>query len=215
MLPLTPIDELTVNVDETAVLGVDAQKCFMPGAAPGFGELPAPDGDQVAAPLYAVARLGRLFANTGDGHTARHCSFKAQGGMWDDHAVLDTPGAELHPLLAAVATPGWMFYKGVADDTDAYSAFEVTDIEQRLKGAGIRTLVVGGLVTNVCVLSTVLDALRAGFGVIVLVDACRGIEAPGLPTHAQALEQMRAAGAVLTTSTELLLANPERELAAA
>lgn len=200
-------ENLHVDLDTTAIGAIDGQKGFMPGSAPGFGELPAPEGDLIAAPLFAVRHLGRLFFNTGDGHTATHSSFTAHGGIWDVHCVLDTPGAELHPLLHAAMTPGWMFHKGTTDETDHYSAFEATDLEARLRGEGITTLVMGGLVTNVCVVATVLDALAAGFRVIVLSDACRGIDAPGLPSHHEALEQMRAAGATLTTSTELLLAN--------
>jgi nicotinamidase/pyrazinamidase len=215
MRTINPIADLRVDPVITAVGAVDAQKGFMPGTLPGFGELPAPEGDQVAAPLAALAGLSRVFFATGDGHTVGHTSFKAQGGPWDPHCVLDTPGAELHPLIAAALTPGWMFHKGVGDTVDAYSAFEVTDLAARLRAAGIRVLIIGGLVTNVCVLATVTDALREGFVVIVVADACRGIQAPGLPTHDEALEHMRQAGAVITTSTELLLANATPQLIAA
>jgi nicotinamidase/pyrazinamidase len=200
---------LDVDPRVTAIGAVDVQKGFMPGDAPGFGELPAPEGDLVAAPLFAVRHLGRLFFNTGDGHTPTHSSFAVHGGAWDEHCVLGTPGAELHPLLHAAMTPGWMFHKGTTDDVDHYSAFAATDLEERLRDEGIDTLIMGGLVTNVCVVATVLEALEAGFRVIVLSDACRGIDAPGLPTHDEALDQMRDAGAVIATSTELLLANTE------
>lgn len=215
MRTANPAVDLRVNPSITAVGAVDAQKGFMPGTLPGFGELPAPEGDQVAAPLAALAGLGNVFFATGDGHTAQHMSFTEQGGPWPAHCVLDSAGAELHPLIANALTPGWMFYKGTTDDVDAYSAFEVTDLAARLRAAGVRVLIIGGLVTNVCVLATVLDALREGFVVIVVADACRGIQAPGLPSHQEALEQMRQAGAVTTTSTELLIANaPELAVAA-
>ena len=194
------------TLPNTAALAIDLNKCFVPGTAPGYGELPAPDGDQVIAPLVAIAALVDLYAATGDAHTLDHSSFTANGGPWPPHGRAGTPGGELVPEIAAVMTPGWFFAKGVTSDVDAYSAFEVTDLAERLREAGITRLLAGGLVTNVCVLASVLDALREGFEVDVLTDACRGIDAPGLPTPEEAFAQMAAAGATLTTSRELLAA---------
>lgn len=67
----------------------------------------------------------------------------------------------------------------------------------------MRRVFVGGLVTNVCVLATVLDALTAGLEAIVLADACRAAVADGLPTAEQAYAQMRDAGATIATSDAL------------
>ncbi|MGC9221224.1 MAG: nicotinamidase, partial [Solirubrobacteraceae bacterium] len=91
---------LRLDRDHDAVLAVDVQKGFMPGSGPGYGELPAPQGDQVAAPLAALAGHVAIFAATGDSHTPDHSSFVAQGGPWPVHCVAGTPGAELHPLIA-------------------------------------------------------------------------------------------------------------------
>ncbi|MGC9221223.1 MAG: isochorismatase family protein, partial [Solirubrobacteraceae bacterium] len=101
-------------------------------------------------------------------------------------------------------TPGWFFAKGTTRDADAYSAFRVTDLAARLSAAGIRRLLIGGLVTNVCVLATAHDALQAGFTVLVLTDACRAIAADGVPSQDEALTQLQTAGAVLVSSGQLL-----------
>jgi nicotinamidase/pyrazinamidase len=195
---------IALDREHDALLVVDAQRGFMPGSEAGYGELPAPDGDAIAPPLAAIALRLRLVAASGDMHTPDHSSFASQGGPWPVHCVAGTPGAELHPLIASVLTPGWFFAKGTARDADAYSAFAVSDIAERLRLAGIRRLIIGGLVTNVCVLRTALDALAAGFGVVVLTDACRAIPGGGgVPTGEQALAQLQAAGAKLAVSGEL------------
>lgn len=192
-----------INPDTDAVLAVDVQKGFMPGTEPGYGELPAPEGEEVAAPLAALAPHVKVFAATGDMHTPDHSSFAENGGLWPVHAVAGTPGCELHPLIAAALTPGWFFAKGTARDSDQYSAFEVTDLADRLDSAGIKRLLIGGLVTNVCVLSTALDARSQGFEVVVLSDACRAIDPNGIPSGQEALEQLAAAGALICTTDDL------------
>jgi nicotinamidase/pyrazinamidase len=186
-----------------AVLAVDVQRGFMPGDGPGYGELPAPGGEHVAAPLAALAGGVALFAASGDSHPPDHCSFTAQGGPWPPHCVTGTAGARLHPLIEQALTPGWFFAKGTTAQSDAYSAFAVSDLAERLRAAGIERLLVGGLVTNVCVLATALDALSAGFEVVVLTDACAAVKAQGVPSEQEALTQLREAGATLAASGEL------------
>ncbi|MGF6304036.1 nicotinamidase-related amidase [Paraburkholderia sp. WC7.3g] len=66
-------------------------------------------------------------------------------------------------------------------------------------------LVVGGVLTEIAVLNAVLGARNAGYEVHVMIDACGGWSER---TQTAAIEQMRAAGAVisstLTLSTSLL-----------
>lgn len=192
---------------DTAVVAVDPQRGFCPGDKPGYGELPAPDGAAVGAPLARLAARARIVAASGDQHPADHTSFTAQGGPWNTHCVTGTDGARFLPEIEGLITDGFTVAKGTDLDTEAYSAFAGDiDLAARLRDAGITRLIVGGLVTNVCVHATVMDALDEGFDVIVAVDACRAIDGvPGVvPTEAEALEQMREAGATLATTDELL-----------
>jgi ureidoacrylate peracid hydrolase len=53
-----------------------------------------------------------------------------------------------------------------------YSAFFNTDLDLTLKDMGVDTLVVMGVVTNICVRSTVHDAFFHGYRVAVPADAC-------------------------------------------
>ena len=61
-----------------------------------------------------------------------------------------------------------------------------------LQAKGVRTVIVGGLATDYCVKTTVLQLLRAGLQVIVNLGACRGLQAD---STALAIEEMKANGA--------------------
>lgn len=52
------------------------------------------------------------------------------------------------------------------------SALAGTDLEQILKAGGIETLVLGGIVTSGCVLSTVRQAFDLDYSITVLEDLC-------------------------------------------
>jgi nicotinamidase-related amidase len=56
-----------------------------------------------------------------------------------------------------------------------WSAFSGTDLEERLKQAGVKTVVIGGITTNYGVESTARAA--AGFGVVFVEDATTSISA--------------------------------------
>jgi nicotinamidase/pyrazinamidase len=177
-----------------ALLIVDVQRDFLPG-----GALGVPEGDQVIPVLNRYVaqaqRTGaRVFASR-DWHPSTHCSFKEQGGIWPPHCIAQTPGAEFPPELHLPAETQ-IIDKAVRPELEAYSAFAGTDLADTLRAAGIRRLVVGGLTTDYCVLRTVCDALAEGFEVFVLQHAIRAVDVhPG--DGARALDEMRAAGAVL------------------
>ena len=64
----------------------------------------------------------------------------------------------------------------------------------KLRMRGIKRLLVGGLATDYCVKSTVLDALKEGFEVYHLDDASKGVEVkPG--DSRRALDEMVSKGA--------------------
>lgn len=51
-------------------------------------------------------------------------------------------------------------------------AFSTTDLDQRLRARGIDTLVLGGISTSGCVLSTVRDAADRDYRLLVVTDLC-------------------------------------------
>ena len=67
---------------------------------------------------------------------------------------------------------------------------------------GRKRLIVAGLLTEACVTFPVLSALKEGFEVFVVGDACGGLSPAG---HDLALRRMEAAGAQLTSWIQVLL----------
>jgi nicotinamidase/pyrazinamidase len=187
--------------EHDALIVIDVQNDFCPG-----GALAVSTGAVVAAAMTkaaaAFASRGAKVYATRDWHPAGHASFAEQGGPWPPHCVQGTRGAEPHPDLALPDGTA-VILKGASIETDAYSGFVDSDLEARLKAAGVTRLFVGGLATDYCVLNTVVDALDLGFETLVLTDAIGAVDAEpndGL----RALHLMEASGAHLSTVAEVL-----------
>jgi nicotinamidase/pyrazinamidase len=175
-----------------ALLVVDVQNDFLPG-----GALAVPRGDEILAPLNGylkqfVRRSLPIFA-TRDWHPSGHCSFREQNGPWPPHCIAGSEGARFAAALQ-LPTDAILVAKATDVDTDAYSGFAGTDLENLLREGGVRRLFVGGLATDYCVLNTVRDAARLGYAVMLLHDAVRAVDMnPG--DGDRALAEMRALGA--------------------
>lgn len=184
-----------------ALLLVDVQNDFLPG-----GSLAVKSGDLILPALnrcIALFRQARLpiYASR-DWHPANHSSFHEQGGTWPPHCIANSRGASFSDQLTLPENT-IVISKATRSDIDAYSAFTGTDLEQRLRNAGIERLVVGGLATDYCVLNTVRDALSLGFAVLLLIDGVRAVDVkPG--DGQRALAEMLALGAQAIRSEELL-----------
>ena len=176
-----------------ALVVVDYQNDF---AAP-EGALSVEGGDAIAGRINDLMRSGDydLVVATRDWHPPNHGSFTEQGGIWPVHCVQDTDGARLHPELDSAAIDV-IVDKGQDPGTDGYSGFDGTNLAELLRERGIDQITVVGLATDYCVKHTALEALQAGFAVTVDTTAVRGVDVePG--DSERALEQVRAAGAVL------------------
>jgi nicotinamidase/pyrazinamidase len=192
-----------------ALLIVDFQNDFTPG-----GALPVAEGDRIAGPINDLLDSFDLVVATRDWHPAEHGSFVGvmvdpdawrgadPPSIWPVHCVRGTMGADLHPALDQ-AKVDIVIDKGEDPNSQGYSAFQDTRLGELLRERGIDRLFVTGLATDYCVKQSVLDALRQGLDVRVVEDAVRGVDVqPG--DSERALEEMEAAGAERTTSSEVL-----------
>lgn len=174
-----------------ALVIVDAQVDFCPG-----GALPIPDGDQVVPVLNkwiheAEEKSVPVYASR-DWHPREHISFQDNGGPWPPHCIQDSKGASFHPDLELPPSV-IKVTKGVRFDQDQNSAFDQTGLSRHMKSKGIKRLFVGGLAEDVCVLSTVIDAVKAGFLVVLLSDATFPVDVEG---GRAAREEMKSNGVV-------------------
>ena len=156
------------------LLVTDIQNDFLPG-----GSLAVAGGDEVVPILNRYIREfvahGLPVYATRDWHPVGHCSFHAQGGPWPVHCVAGTHGAAFAATLR-LPPDTTVISKATSQDQEAYSSFQGTDLDSRLRAAGIRRIFIGGLTTDYCVLSTVRDARKLGYEAFVLADAVRAVD---------------------------------------
>ncbi len=180
---------------------MDVQNDFCPG-----GALAVEHGDEVIPGLNRIIGFfevqGLPIFYSRDWHPPNHISFKAQGGVWPPHCVQGTSGAEFHPRLRVL--PGAVVIsKGDNPLAEAYSTFQGTDLEVRLKKLGIDEIFLGGLTTDYCVRDSTLDARRGGFSVVILEDCTKPVNVkPG--DGARALADIGKSGAIITTVSEAI-----------
>ena len=207
------------NVDDVLVL-VDVQPDFMPG-----GALAVAEGDQIVPVINKILpQFEDRVVCTQDWHPEGHGSFASAHGaelfsmgeldggpqvMWPDHCVQDTDGADLHKDLNLPENVA-VIQKGLDPTVDSYSGFydnngknpsPLADVLKDIFGA--KRLFVCGLATDYCVKFTVLDAIKEGFEVVLVTDACRGVNQNEGDVD-QAVYAMIDAGATVVTSDELL-----------
>jgi len=195
-----------------ALIVVDVQNDFCPG-----GALAVADGDQVVPVVNAMLPDFACKVFTQDWHPADHTSFASQHDgkapfemttvsygdqvLWPDHCVQGTTGADFHADLNVDAAD-LIIRKGFRPQIDSYSAFFENDqttptgLDGYLKTRGITSVALTGLATDFCVFYSAMDAVKLGYEVELVLEACRGIDMDGSLTAA--MDQMRAAGVKLT-----------------
>jgi nicotinamidase-related amidase len=99
-------------------------------------------------------------------------------------AVEGAPVTEMVAPLAARAGDFTVF-------KHRYSPFDNTDIDLLLRNLRIETLVIAGVNTNNCVLSSCFDAFNRDYRVVVMADVCASMNGPDY--HAAALKVIEAA----------------------
>lgn len=195
---------------ETAILVVDVQECFTEG-----GSLAVPGANRtyvksVENALRLAKKEGVLILGSRDYHPEGHVSFASSHPgsstgdvivlpngvpqkLWPDHCV-QTMGDSRE------AVDNNLFFelvkKGEDPNVDSPSAFKddlgrLTELNAILQEHSIKSLVVFGLATEVCVKETIEDALRLNYSVAFIEELSRGITPEGV---ANAISDMRSKG---------------------
>lgn len=194
-----------------ASFDVHAQKTFTPLCP---NELPIAEGDQIADELNQQAKKAQFRIGSKEAHSARavwvanaaHPVLSPIAGdnvdvYWPAHSVPGTLGFELVDGLPAITEYDFFIWEGIELDMHPYGACYhdhaerlSTGVIEFLRQHHVTTVIVGGLATDYCVKTTVLQLLRAKFQVIVNTAACCGL----MPATTQtALNTMQQAGAQL------------------
>ncbi len=194
---------LDFDVDSTALVIIDMQRDFvLPG---GFGEALGNDTSLLLAAVEPIQRvlhrareIGMLVVHTREGHRPD---------------LSDCPSAKLHrggkTFIGEPGPMGRILVRGeqghdIIDqlypiegepviDKPGKGTFHATDFGQILADRGIKTLVVCGVTTEVCVHTTVREANDRGYECVVLSD---GVASYFPEFQRVALEMIKAQGGI-------------------
>jgi nicotinamidase-related amidase len=179
-----------------ALIVVDVQNDFLPG-----GALAVAAGNRIFGPLERVMPLFPYVVATRDWHPREHPHFKDYGGTWPYHCLQHTHGAGFAPQMN-LAYVDEILSKGSMPPWHGYSAFENSDLAERLRARGVRRIFVAGLATDYCVKETALASAHSGFETVVVSDAVAPV-AVHPEDEGAAIDEMEKAGVRFVTSTEL------------
>ena len=194
------------------LLVLDVQNDFCEG-----GSLAVPDAQSI---VPVINELQARFSNvvlTQDWHPAAHSSFASEHAgkdpfesidldygpqtLWPDHCIQGSHGADFHQDLHTHSAR-LVIRKGFRKAIDSYSAFFENDhktstgLSGFLRELGVKRVVCVGLALDYCVRFSALDARSEGFDVLVLEEACRGIDLQG--SNDDARQAMSEAGVVMS-----------------
>jgi nicotinamidase/pyrazinamidase len=196
---------------------VDIQNDFCPG-----GQLSVPRGDEVVPLINDLARRFQHVVLTQDWHPPGHLSFASSHPgkqpydiievaygpqiLWPDHCVQATPGAAFHADLS-VPHASLVLRKGIHRHIDSYSTFYENDrvtptgLVGYLREKGLTRVFLAGLAYDFCVRYSAEDAVREGFDVVLVEDACRAIDVDGSLVAARA--SLDSLGVVHATAEQI------------
>lgn len=167
-------------INNPAVILVDVQNDFF------TGKMKVKTASKIVAPLQRLLVAARKNAvpitYAIDAHYPQDVEVVRN---WGVHAIKGTPGAEVILELAPDKTLDYIVEKRT------YSGFFETGLDSLLrgfyKGDGVKTVILGGLHTSLCIRHTAADAFFRGYDIIVVED---GVEAFSETDQRQALKYL-------------------------
>jgi nicotinamidase/pyrazinamidase len=165
---------------DTAIICVDCQNSFTERCP---NELPVEGTndiwiDEINEFLHIAKSKGyKIFASIDD-HPKNHISFE----IWPPHCVQGTYGHDLF-----ISTHDIIIRKGFNQDADSYSAFYSdinkkieSELDSLLKKNKIKNLIILGLAGDVCVISTIQDAIKRNYRVYPIERYIKSVNKKGI-----------------------------------
>jgi nicotinamidase-related amidase len=154
-------------LERPAIIIIDMLNDFVTGS------LAIKRAKAVIAPLRRLVTAARLndvpVVYSNDAHYPQDVEVTRK---WGNHAIKGTPGAQVIPELEPDKIKDYIVEKRT------YSGFFETGLDPLLrslyKGESVRTVVLGGLHTHMCVRHTAADAFFRGYQIVIAKD---GVEA--------------------------------------
>lgn len=189
-----------------ALLIIDMQRDFLDPA--GYIAKSGADVGGLRAVIPQVRRL--LLAARGHGILVIHTREGHRPDLSDLTAVKRRRAAGVGAPIGSIGPLGRLLVRGEPGhaileelrplegepviDKPGFGAFYSTDLELMLRTAGITSLTLAGVTTDICVHSTLREAVDRGFDCVTVGDACAAVD-PGI--HAAMLACIRGEGGIL------------------
>lgn len=167
-MPEIDPEALFARPESTALLIIDMQNDFVsPGA-----ELATPNGMSIVGSIARLAQAcreqGRPVIYTQEMHRADRADFGIEGHFEPLHCVEGTHGAEIVDGL----TPETGDY--IVAAKRRYNAFHGTELDLLLRNLKVENLLLTGVCTDICVMSTAMHARNLDYRCFVVRDCADG-----------------------------------------
>jgi nicotinamidase-related amidase len=178
----------TDGLGRSALMVLDMQRYFM---EPAFGAFLPASVTALEKILYVIERF--------DGPIIFSRHFNSRK---DDRNLMGRWWRNLIEGRASEITPSLDSSKGTVIEKSHYSAFMETGLQDLLDGMDIESVIISGLMTDLCCETTARDAFMRGFKVVFLAD-CTATETE--MRHLSTLNVISRAFGEVLTSREFLL----------
>lgn len=203
---------------KVASFDVDAQKGFTPLCP---DELPVPDGDKIVTALNEMATRADIRVASKDAHCSQAVwivdktsdmlqplSYVNADKTWLAHCIIGSRGFELLDGLPKPEQYDFFVWKGIEPEMHPYGACYhdlqenlSTGVIEYLQRNEVEQIMVGGLALDYCVKTTAVQLAKAGFQVLVLLEATKAISKD---TAEQAILQMKQLNIVVCDNFAML-----------
>ena len=149
--------------EKTALLCIDCQNFFLHPEGASFLPRSSEMAPRLAVVIERFRSLGSPVYFTAHGHRDPRTDAGMLHEWWGSAIREGSWEAEIFQAVAPVDGEAVIPKR-------RYSAFVGTDLAERLKGAGVQTVVVAGVMTNLCCETTARDAFCRDYRVVFLAD---------------------------------------------